>query len=55
MNISDTIIEGTFRQWEEGSVKSVMHIPGTYLTISVYIVYAMGSLHLGTNQVLYLQ
>ena len=37
MNISDTIIEGTFRQWEEGSVKSVMHLPGRYLIILVYI------------------
>jgi len=45
MNISDTIIEGTFRQWEEGSVKSVMHFPGK--NVSKYhgdFVYAVGSL-----------
>ena len=31
MNISDTIVEGTFRQWEEGSMKSVVHLPGTHV------------------------
>ena len=28
VNISDTIVEGTFRQWKEGSLDSVVHLPG---------------------------
>ena len=29
-NISDTIVEGTFRQWKEGSFDSTMHLPGMH-------------------------
>ena len=28
INVSDTIVEGTFRQWKEGSLDSVVHLPG---------------------------
>ena len=28
INVSDTIVEGTFRQWKEGSLDSAMYFPG---------------------------
>ena len=30
-NISDTILAGSFRQWKEGAVDSVMYKPGTHV------------------------
>ena len=37
-NISDTIVEGTFRQWKEGSLDSIVYLPGTVDTLTVIIV-----------------
>ena len=40
-NISDTIVEGTFRQWKEGSLDSIVYLPGTVDALTVIIVVAV--------------